>query len=241
MTGALPSVDRIHAVIQATWPAMDQWEQGGWIIRNGAGAGRRVSAASLAGHDLGDIAVAEAQMQHLGQAKLFQIRQAGDALDTALAARGYTAHCVTNIYACDIDILRAQSPEIAQSFAIWEPVAVMREIWAAGGINAARLACMQRCTAPKTAILARTGDSPAGVGFVAVDGDCAMIHAVEVRDQHRRKGVAGKIMCHAAHWAADNGAKYMTLVTTAENKPANMLYRNLGMAMIGQYHYRIQD
>ena len=65
-----------------------------------------------------------------------------------------------------------------------------------------------------------------------------MIHALEISDQHRRQGLARHLTRAAAFWAQDNGAAYLTLVTTQANIGANALYASLGMTLVGQYHYR---
>ena len=44
----------LFAAVDATWPAAEDTQVGGWTIRDGRGGGQRVSAAS----GIGDIAVA---------------------------------------------------------------------------------------------------------------------------------------------------------------------------------------
>ena len=88
-------------------------------------------------------------------------------------------------------------------------------------------------------LLARTDDRPVGVAFVAIDNDIAMIHAIEVAPEHRRKG-GGAILLHgAASFAAQHGAYWLTLAVTEANAPARGLYEKLGMTPAGHYHYRI--
>ncbi|MGB0797998.1 MAG: GNAT family N-acetyltransferase [Planktomarina sp.] len=237
----LPNNPCLYDAINTTWPARSLTVQNGWDIRDGAGGGKRVSAATLAADALPDIALAEAAMKALNQGNLFMIRDGEDELDTALAARGYRIIDPVTLYACDNCILVNGPLPIAQSYAVWDPIHVMVEIWAAGGIPRQRIDLMHRVTTPKTGILARDGDTPAGTAFIAMHGDVAMIHAVEVLANHRRQGVAQKIMAQAAHWAARQGAKYMTLMTTTDNIAANTLYQQMGMTAVGNYHYRIKD
>jgi GNAT superfamily N-acetyltransferase len=99
---------------------------------------------------------------------------------------------------------------------------------------------MWRAPGPKAAILARDGDRPAGAGFVACHGTEAMLHALEVRPAHRRRGI-GKTLLHAAAlWAADEGAQRLSVVVTERNSAARALYARLGMQVVGQYHYRMK-
>jgi ribosomal protein S18 acetylase RimI-like enzyme len=98
---------------------------------------------------------------------------------------------------------------------------------------------MERARDPKTTLLGRQNDQPAGTVFVGIAADCAMIHALEISSAHRRQGLARYLTRAAAFWAEDNGADYLTLVTTQANIGANALYSSLGMTLVGHYHYRI--
>jgi len=117
----------------------------------------------------------------------------------------------------------------------------VREIWEDGGIGAGRIAVMDRAPEPKAAILARTGDHPGGVGYVAIHGRIAMVHALHVLTDQRRQGVATRILNAAAKWAQDRGAEVLGLMVTKGNHAANPLYAQLGMRVVGHYHYRLSE
>ena len=70
-----------------------------------------------------------------GQEHLFMIRDGDEILDAALAARGYEIIDPVTLYLCETARLRPASLPRAQSYCIWEPLHIMREIWAAGGIH----------------------------------------------------------------------------------------------------------
>lgn len=180
-------------------------------------------------------------MLALGQPRLFVVRDGDGALDVLLAAQGYRVIDPTVIRACAIESLTAHKAPRLAAFTLWEPLQIMRDIWAEGGIGPARLAVMQRVDGPKTALLGRSDDSPSGAGFVAVHGAIAMVHALEVRPNSRRQGAARNMMLVAAHWAAGQGARQMALAVTAANEGANALYTSLGMPICAKYHYRIKD
>jgi len=98
---------------------------------------------------------------------------------------------------------------------------------------------MDRAPYPKTTLLGRVDDQPAGTVYIGSSQGCAMIHALEIAPDHRRKGLARHLTQAAAFWALDNALATLTLVTTTANKGANALYTSLGMAVVGHYHYRI--
>ena len=128
----LPSVQRLYQAINTTWPARATRQEAGWEIRDGAGGGKRVSAVTLAQTELPDIDWVEARLSEQGQEHLFMIRDGDEILDAALAARGYEIIDPVTLYLCETAPLRPASLPRAQSYCIWEPLHIMREIWAAG-------------------------------------------------------------------------------------------------------------
>ena len=235
-SGPLSPSDFAEAM-EATWPPFATHLEGPWIIREGAGGGKRVSAASAAGdwHDP-DLALAEAAMLALNQVPLFVIWPWDQSLDDALAAKGYEK--IDPVLAYAAPVAAFTPPARMTSFPHWPPMQIARDIWQEGHIGPARLAVMQRVAGAKTAILGRTADKPSGVAFVALHDQTAVIHALEVRPALRRQGAGQNILNAAAHWAAENGALRLALAVTEANSAARSLYASLGMQVVGQYHYR---
>lgn len=235
----LPDAKKLYAIIDGTWPAAAKQALGPWTIRLDASGGSRVSAATAElPVTADDIPEAQAAMRDAGQPPLFMIREGEDALDAMLAARGYAIKDPVNMYAAHVATIATQRPPPVTTFEVWPPLAVQAEVWAAGGIGPGRLDVMDRARHPKTTILGRMNDRPAGTVFVGAAGDCAMIHALEIAAAHRRQGLARYMTQAAAFWAQAQGMAYLTLVTTQANTGANALYTSLGMTLVGQYHYR---
>jgi GNAT superfamily N-acetyltransferase len=226
-------------VIDATWPAETYLIEGPWCLRQTKGAGSRVSCISaLSSGASAQIERAEAAARAIGQTPLFMVKPGDVTLDAALEARGYGVEDASVIYALPIAPLVAEPMPYAKAFTIWPRLAILDDIWDAGGISPARRAVMDRAICPKTAVLGRAGDRAAGAAYLALHGNTAMIHAVEVVPAHRRKGVSGWILRAAAHWAAAQGGTEITMVTTRANGPANAAYTSQGARIVGHYHYR---
>lgn len=227
------------AAMEATWPCADSHRLGPWRIRAGAGGGKRVSAATAEAEcGTGDVAAAEAAMAALGQPALFLIRDGEADLDSMLAGLGYRVVDPVVGYAMAL-AGRGEAPcDPMAAFAHWPPLAIAVQLWAEAGIGPGRLAVMARAPGPCVAILARAQDRPTGVGFVAISGRTAMLHALEVTPDQRRKGAGRNILRHAAAWAQDHGAETLALAVTAANGPARSLYAACGMSVVAQYHYR---
>ena len=226
-------------VVDGTWPAARYQRLGPFLLREGQGGGSRVSAASRIGEVTeADVDAAEAAMQSMGQKRIFCLRPGDEALDAQLAARGYEVLDPVNIYACPVEQLTDIPIPRVTVFTLWEPLAIMREIWAQAGIGSERLAVKDRAEGPKTGLLLRHRDKPGGTGFVAIHEGVAMVHALEILPHQRRQGLGKWAMRGAAFWALDNGAHTLSVICTKANEGANALYRSLGMENVGEYHYR---
>lgn len=233
-----PDAATLYDVCEGTWPPARAWNEGVWTLRDGAGGGKRVSAATALGDVTdGDIPDAEAGMRAMGQRPLFMIREGDDALDAMLEARGYVLIDEVQLYVAPVGLLTDVPIPRVTCFSIWEPLAIMQEIWATDGVGPARLAVMERAKT-KTGILARWNEKPAGVAFAAVHEGVAMVHAVVTLTHQRKQGVAQWMMRAAAFWAQGHGATHISVLCVTENKPANALYTKLGFTRVGTYHYR---
>lgn len=228
--------ETLAEVMEATWPAARTQDIGPFRLREGAGGGKRVSAASAerAWTDA-DLAAAEAAMA----APLFLVRAGDMELDASLAARGYRIVDPVVAYSAPTSALAGALDPLA-AFAHWPPLQIACSLWAEGGIGPERLAVMARVKGAKTALLARMADKPVGVAFVALHGADAMLHALEVGQRFRRKGAGSILLTAAANWALAQGAGRLSLVVTERNLAARAMYARAGMAVVGQYHYRMR-
>ena len=227
----LPDIQTLYDVTDATWPSASLTSQNGWIIKNGAGGGKRVSAA-LQINPSANIETAEHAMQAIGQDKLFQIRTGDTALDTALASRGYDL--IDRVVLLVSPLSNLEKSTDVQS--VPAPNSALKQVWAAGGIGPARLDVMNRATCTKSII--HIDDR--AVAYVGIHNGICMAHAVEVSKNHRRQGLGKQIMHAVAQWAQQNGADYLAVITVMDNTAARTLYQTLGMTEVGHYHYRIK-
>lgn len=226
------------SAFEATWPAARYVEVGGFRLGLAEGAGRRVNSAYAASEwQQEDIDLAIRRSLGEGCAPAFRVMDGDAPLTKALAGRGFRPETPTAIMAAEITTLTDQDIPPVTAFAIWPPLAIQRDIWTACGIGPARQQVMQRAVEPKAALLGRTHDRAAAVGFVAVHQHIGMVHAVETLPDWRRNGMAGWMMRRAAEWAADNGADRLALAVTRGNAAALALYGGLGFAEVAGYAY----
>ncbi len=232
----------LYDVIDGTWPAAATHSCGCFTLRDGQGGGKRVSAVTLNGDlVLDDIAAAEAGMRALNQQPLFQIREGDRELDMALETRGYEVVDPVIMYVIPAKELATERPPRTAAIPAWEPLQIMKEIWAEGGIGPARLEVMNRAPMPKTGFVSRWQDKPAGTSFLGMHNGIGMVHALEILPFQRRQGVARFLMHRAAFWALENGGTHLAVICTKANVGANRLYSSLGMTVVGEYHYRCKS
>ena len=236
---ALPDIATLYDVVDGTWPAARYDSYGPLTFREGQGGGQRVSATTADGPVTDDqITQAEFKMHAMNQPALFMIRAGQEALDAQLAARGYQIVDPVNAYACPVEALTTEPMRPVTAIPVWEPLSLMLDIWAEGGIGEGRIAVMHRAAGPKTGIVGRWRDHPGGCTFVAIHDGIAMLHALEILPHQRGQGLGKWMMRRAAFWAAENGATHLSVVCTQSNAAANALYSSLGMTLVGRYHYR---
>ncbi|MEM9715673.1 MAG: GNAT family N-acetyltransferase [Pseudomonadota bacterium] len=215
------SVPDWFAIIDATWPAAAYHKVGDWIIREGQGGGKRVSAASGSG----DIGQAEDAQRDLGQDLLFMITPDDMALDTELDTRGY-------VIIDPVVVLAKALPKPGLGTPSDKPTEDTLQIWEAGGIGAARRAVMDRAIGPKTII-----QTDGGCGFVACHDDVAMIHALEVAEVQRGQGIGAKLEQQARAWAP---TRKIAALTVKANAASRGLFKKAGYCEVSRYHYRIK-
>ena len=222
-------------VIDATWPAAAQTRIGRVVLRDGKGGGKRVSAASgpddLTAEELAEVLSA---LRDRAAAPLFQVQGDQPRLTRLLADHGFAEVEPVVILSAPIADVAGGGPKPVSAFTVWPPLAIQCEIWAEGGIGAPRLAVMERVQGPRTSLLGRVDNQPAGAAFVALHGDTAMLHALEVQPRHRRKGCAENLVRRAAAWARDRGAARFATLTLRDNAPARALFASLGMQPEGE-------
>ncbi|WP_224816719.1 GNAT family N-acetyltransferase [Hasllibacter sp. MH4015] len=236
---------RIFPTVAATWPPVSSEVIDGFAVPSPDAGGNRVSAARLAdatatGASVDAVERVEAAMQAQGRTPLLQVLDHQGALSDTLDERGYIARDHTDFLLVEAASL-ARTPPPVTAFDIWPPLAIQTEIWEQSGIDAARRAVMARATCPKTSLFGRINDRPVGAAYIGCHNEIAMLHALEVLREGRRKGLASHMMRMAAKWAADQGALWLCVLVTQQNVTARRLYTSLGMKPVGTYVYREKE
>lgn len=238
-----PTPKSLFAAFEQTWPPRKTIACGPITVREGAGGGRRVSAATVApaGASQSELAAANDLMESLGQVPQYQIRPENLTLDSQLAQMGFHKRDPTVILESPVGDLRAIPSEGFPPIRVGGPMGILEDIWAEGGIGPERLAVMDRVTVPKVYLLARKDDQPLGAAFAAVAGDICFVHALHISEAARRQGLGSQIMRAAADWAAEQGAQTIALAILGANEGGAAFYQKLGMRPFCHYYYCVKE
>jgi len=232
-----PTQAELFEAIDATWAPFAFHRHNEWLIRQGLGGGQRVSSTTLlADTDNPDIASAADKMRSLGQKPLFMLRNSDGSLDVRLNELGYKIVDPVVVLITPTDNLLNAPPRQAHPVRMLDtPCTNAKTVWKSGGIDQPRLDVMARVKGAKIYLDAHG----TGIAFAACHNGIAMVHAVEVSKDYRRKGIANALMSQAALWAKKQGCARIAVLTVRANTPARALYDRLNMKEAAAYHYRL--
>jgi len=251
----------LEEVAALGWPAPHAEWLGRWLLRAADGwTGRANSVLPLGdpGLDL-DTALAQVTGWYAGHGlpPRFQVPlPARAALDAALADRGWTAYNPTWMLTADVDAVLAAAGPAAPALPVPPPVtppvtlavtlaASPSADWLAayhyrGGdrLPAVAAGVMTAADRPVFATV-RDGDTVVAIARAVLDAGWAGVTALEVAPEHRRRGLALRVMRALCEWARDQSASRMYLQVADENAAALGLYRRLDFTVHHRYHYRL--
>ncbi len=173
------------------------------------------------------------------QDKLFMIKADQNSLHEELQKRGYCIVDPTNIWSIPSKSLSIQQIPPVTAFSIFPPLAIQKELWMANGIDASKIAIMDRVQTPKTTIFGRINAKLAASAFVAVANKITMVPALVMDHKCQRQDMGKFVIQKVGAWAHQQGAESVVVLCTKQNQSANNFYKILEMLVIGQYYYRL--
>ena len=242
----------LEEVALAGWPAPDTRWLGRWLLRAAEGfTGRANSVLPLGGpgrpldEALADV---EAWYGERGLPPRVVIpTPAREALDAALAARGWRDYNHVEVLTADVEVTLARLPERSDL----PPVTIEdtpSDDWigayhyrGGGELPQVGRAILTGSRQPGFAVVRSggTGSTVLAIARASVDEGWVGVTAVEVDPGHRRRGLGSQVMRELLRWAAERGATGAYLQVAVENDAALALYDRLGFAPHHRYHYRI--
>jgi GNAT superfamily N-acetyltransferase len=237
----------LEAVAALGWPAPETRWLGRWLLRAAEGwTGRGNSVLPLGdpGLPLDEaLAVVTAWYRERGLPARFTIPAPGrEALDAALAERGWSSYNPTAVLTADLtvalDRLPAADPRVTvepEASADWLSLYHYRGATELPPVARGVLAGARE---PGFAVLRDAGRVLA-IARGSVDEGWVGVTAVEVDAAHRRQGLATAVMRAILDWGRSRGAASAYLQVAEDNTPALALYDRLGFDRHHGYHYAV--
>jgi ribosomal protein S18 acetylase RimI-like enzyme len=223
------------------WPGPEREFLGEWVLQAGEGWTRRANSALVAG-DPG-VPVVEA-LRHVED--WYTARRLTPRLIVPLPAMAPTDHAADRLgWVLDVEVEVLTAPTT--------PAPLDPGIRFAGAPDAGWAAAYQARTVPPVGVRILTapetvtfgsimdGDTTVAIGRgVVVDGWLG-IAAMEVLPEHRRRGLAARMLRGLLAWGAASGATRCYVQVESDNVPALALYRGLGFTGHHRYRNRHRD
>jgi len=246
-------VDELDAAAFRAWPAAEQVDRDGWVLRASAGLTRRGNSAwprACRGraplHER--IAAVESFYSERGLPPRFQISQTAEPkqLDDVLAASGYVVEAPVSVRAAPIEGAIALLPDRGEVVAtvsrelseMWLDVAVRGSRFASevdGFVGFAR-----RIGERALFALAVREAEPIAAALGVVEGAWLGLFAMFTLREHRRCGAARELARALGRSALERGARWVYHQTDHDNLPALTLSEEMGLQQVYRYHYRLK-
>lgn len=239
----IPELARISAL---GWPGLDNGQIGAWLLRAGAGFTGRANAALPVGDpgmSIGeaiDAVVAWYTERDLPPRVQVPLPYA-DAVDEALAARGWIAGDGAHVLVADVSSLLAlpqRTEAVVRLDSAPDDAWISGYHYRGGHLPPAALAVLK---AGRTLVFGSIRDESGSVWAIArgaLDEGWLGVTAVEVAENARRRGLAGAVLRGLVEWGAKRGAVSVSLQVATNNVPALAMYRAAGFTNHHWYHYR---
>jgi len=233
----------------AAWPAIEQIEYDGWILRFADGHTKRANSVNPLHRSTisvdEKISFCEAAYAQRGLPTVFRLTPFSEpsTLDAALATRGYERIDRTLVMMKSLDgssDLGSHSAIRRVDLATW-----LNAFETFGLLSPESMSIRRRIIGkiPSETIPMMTGsaDFPTGVNLGVRDGPAIGLFALFVAERVRRNGLGHALVNETLRIASEGGATLAYLQVEETNLPARRLYETLGFTEAYPYWYRVRD
>ncbi len=237
------AVVALEDVSARAWPALHTARIGGWRLNASTGhTGRANTCWAIGAPDRPlDAALAEVERWYADHGLPPKFKTVDGAphpagLEEFLRGAGFSPNTETRVMTGPVGgtndgvLLEDQPGEAFQAVlfeTLYRDLADARE----------RLDTLRRIAQPVRFARVEEGGRAIAVGAVAVDGDWAGVSVMRTSPEHRRRGLAQRIISALLGFAAEQGATRSYLQVEVKNETAVALYEQLGFATAYRYRY----
>ena len=239
-------VRRVELAALRAWPALEQWDDDGWLLRFAEGYTKRANSVTPlqpCSDAMADrVAQCEALYRQRGLPPIFRLVAplVPAELDAHLERRGYALVDPTLVLSAPLHALSLPAPSF--------PLHSMDDIDA--WLRAHKAVSGTALQATHGRILAaiegrlllatmQEEGEPVACALAVVENGLVGLFDLAVAPAWRRQGLARALMIGLLHGAHDVGAQRAYLQVVEGNGPARELYQALGMRELYRYWYRV--
>jgi ribosomal protein S18 acetylase RimI-like enzyme len=243
---------RIEELSLSAWPALQTRVYDGWILRFAEGYTKRSNSVNpLYASTLGleeKIRVCEGIYAEQGLPAIFKILdcEEQEALDSALAAKGYARQAETSLRTMDLSRIEGVAGKGSEAELALRPAfdeAWVRAFCDCSGIEAERdivRRMLPNIVTRKIAVSASIAGRIVGCGYGVLDRAYVGIFDIVVARDLRGRGIGERIMRAILEGSRALGAERAYLQVVVGNTPAVRLYDKLGFSEEYRYWYRMK-
>ena len=228
------------------FPSLKTVLHGDWLLRFAGGVSRRANSANPRSAEANAtpslIAEIEALYRAQGQPAIFRVPSIADAgIDQMLTARGYSIEGETCVLHAPVTQEAAASDTavwlLAAPTSRW--LTAMSALQVHTPVHAATYQQIVDAIAVPVRFASLVVDGePAALAYGALHAGLLCYESVITAPDHRRQGLARRVIAALAAWAREAGADGVCLQVEATNASARALYTGFGMEESFRYHYR---
>lgn len=245
-----------HASLRA-WPALEEVELEGGILRYAQGVSRRSNALvpSANGQFCPQrlIKATKAYYDSKQQAAVVKVLTQNEcdgvfsSLDTLLENDSYEKESPTSVMAVS---MQSYKPRLA-GISLQHPMASTFSLWVEAwhsirDFNPDQMTVHQQILERMSGqvhclVLQDSYGQACATGMAVLNGGKLGIFGMSTRQDFRGQGCATRIMDSLIAWGLDGGANYAYLQVENSNRPALSLYKKLGFHSLYTYWYRVKE
>jgi GNAT superfamily N-acetyltransferase len=243
MTLSPPDTVALELITARAWPAARAARIGGWRLYGSSGFSNRINACwplQDPGRPLAEaIAEADAWYGAMDLPLVFKIVDGACAPRTLmerLPDLGFRRRAETIVMTGPVG--GSSDPAVALGGEVDEGVASVFAATANDpGDARERLETLSRIPAPRVLARLDVDGAPAAIGACAAADGWAGLFAMRTNPDHRRRGLARRVLGSLLDWAEEAGADRAWLQVEADNAPAIALYAAAGFEEAYRYRY----
>lgn len=231
-----PGSSELSQLAATAWPAREQVELEGWLLRASAGVTQRANSALPLVATPAPLDALLGAVEDFYDARLLppRVQVEDPALDAALAARGWTSSSPT-------DLLAGPLPEGPSSAVVQDLDDAWLDCWwdvdGRGGAAEKHVArsMLEAVGTPVAHARVLRDGVVVGVARGVAQGPWLGVFQVAVRPEHRRTGVGSDLLRGLQAWGEQQGC-WSAYLQVGRANPGRALYA--GMQVVGAYAYR---